>query len=88
MDTICVLLQVPRRDIVLLCSIIEGYEGMAILRTVDAQRGLLELLVAPAFHGTALTLLHALAQDMNLSLLDRGDGISPAPSPDHGDSPD
>jgi hypothetical protein len=69
METVRVLLQAPRRDIVLLRGIIEGYEGVAILRTVNAVQGLLELLVAPAFHDTVFDLLHALAHDMDLYVL-------------------
>lgn len=73
MDTVCLLLRIPRCDIVLLCSIVAGYEGVAVVRTVDPAQGLVELLVAPAFHTTALTLLHALAQDMDLHLVDAGE---------------
>jgi Domain of unknown function (DUF4911) len=70
METVCLFLQTPRQNIVRLCSIIEGYEGVAVLRTVNAAQGLLELLVAPAFHDTARSLLHALAHDMDLHVLD------------------
>jgi hypothetical protein len=80
MDTVRLLLQVPRRNIVRLCSIIEGYEGMAILRTIDPTQGLLELLIAPAFHATALSLLHTLGQELDLSLIDTGE-----PSPTDGE---
>ena len=75
MDTVRLLLRVPRCDIVLLCSIVAGYEGVAIVRTVDPAQGLIELLVAPAFYTTAVTLLHALAQDMELHLVDTGDSL-------------
>jgi hypothetical protein len=70
MHTIRLFLRVPRQNIVRLCGIVEGYEGVAILRTIASQEGLLELLVAPAFCATALTLLTALAQEMELTLLD------------------
>ena len=61
MDAVRLLLRAPRRNIVRLCSLLEGYEGMAILRTIDAAQGLLELLVAPAFYCTVLKLLQSLA---------------------------
>jgi hypothetical protein len=70
MDIVRLLLQIPRRNIVLLCSIVASYEGVAIVRTVDPGQGLVELLVAPAFHATALTLLHALTRDIDLHLVD------------------
>jgi hypothetical protein len=46
-----------------------GYEGVAIVRTVDPQQGLVELLVAPAFYTTVLDIIQALAQEMPLYLL-------------------
>ena len=73
MDTDRLLLRLPRRNIALLCSIVEGYEGVAIVRTLDSDQGLLELLIAPAFRATALALLHVLAKDMELCLIDVGD---------------
>jgi hypothetical protein len=66
-------LQVVRRDIVLLCCLLEGYEGMAIVRTIDPLQGLVELLVAPAFHTTVLTLLKALTEDLDLCLVEAGE---------------
>jgi hypothetical protein len=62
-----------------LCSIVAGYEGVAVVRTIDSRQGLVELLVAPAFYVTALTLLHALTQDMDLHLIDAGISM-PSPS--------
>ncbi len=76
METVRLLLQAPRRNIVLLRGIIEGYEGIAILRTVNAAQGLLELLVAPAFHDTVCDLLHALADDMDVYILDANHPLS------------
>jgi hypothetical protein len=75
MDTVRLLLRIPRRNIVLLCSIVAGYEGVAVVRTVNPGQGLVELLVAPAFYATALTLLHALTQDMDLHLVDAGESM-------------
>ena len=54
MDTRCVLVRVERHDIGLLCSLMAGYEGVAIVRTVDPKQGLVALLVAPAFYMTVL----------------------------------
>ena len=70
MDDRLVFVQVPRRDIALLCHFVAGYEGVAVVRTVDASQGGVVLLVAPAFWSTAHTLLHALAQEMDVRILD------------------
>ena len=68
MDTCCVLVHVKRHDIGLLCSLMAGYEGVAIVHTVDPQQGLVELLVAPAFYTTILDIIQALNQERLLSL--------------------
>jgi hypothetical protein len=46
-----------------------GYEGVAIVRTVDPKQGLVALLVAPAFYITVLDIIQALSQEMPLCLL-------------------
>jgi hypothetical protein len=69
MDTCCVLVRVERSNIGLLCSLMAGYEGVAIVRTVDPKQGLVVLLVAPAFYTTVLDILQALSQEMPLCLL-------------------
>ena len=70
MEDQLVFVQVPRRDIALLCHFVAGYEGVAVVRTVDASQGGVVLLVAPAFWSTAGTLLQALAQEMDLQILE------------------
>jgi hypothetical protein len=77
MDTRCVLVQVERHDIGLLCSLMAGYEGVAIVRTVDPKQGLVALLVAPAFYMTALDIIQALSQEMPLCLFTREAGDIP-----------
>jgi hypothetical protein len=69
MDTHCVLVRVERHDIGLLCSLMAGYEGVAIVRTVDPKHGLVALLVAPAFYMTVLDIIQALSQEIPLCLL-------------------
>ena len=55
-------------DIALFCNLMAGYEGVAIIRTLDPAQGHLELLVAPDFYATALTLLQVFSQEMALQL--------------------
>jgi hypothetical protein len=70
MDVERLLLRTSRQNIVRLCTLLEGYEGMAVLRTIDAAQGLLELLVAPAFQRTVQQILRALSDEMELDLLE------------------
>lgn len=73
MDTCCVLVRVERHDIGLLCSLMAGYEGVAIVRTVDPRQGVVALLVAPAFYTTVLDIVQALSQEMPLCLVETED---------------
>lgn len=68
METDRLLVRIGRQHIGLLCSLVASYEGVAIVRTLDAQQGLVELLTAPAFHEIAVELLQALEQEMALGL--------------------
>ena len=79
MDTHCVLVRVERHDIGLLCSLMAGYEGVAIVRTVDPKQGVVALLVAPAFYTTVLDIVQALSQEMPLCLLKTEAGDMPEP---------
>lgn len=63
MDVVQVLIQVRRRDIAFLCNLVGTYEGLGIVRTLDAAQGIVELMIAPAFYDTALTLLHDLSRE-------------------------
>ena len=63
MDVVQVLVQVRRRDIAFLCNLVGSYEGLGIVRTLDATQGIVELMLAPAFCDTALTLLHELSRE-------------------------
>lgn len=65
-------MQVLRYDIALFCNLVGSYEGLGIVRTLDATQGLVELMIAPAFYDTALALLHDLAQEeIPLRILER-----------------
>ena len=63
MDVVQVLVQVRRHDIAFLCNLVGTYEGLGIVRTLDATQGIVELMIAPAFCDTALTLLRDLSRE-------------------------
>ena len=63
MDVVQFLVQVRRHDIALLCNLVGSYEGLGLVRTLDAAQGIVELMIAPAFYNTTLALLHDLAQN-------------------------
>jgi hypothetical protein len=72
MDVVQLQIQVQRGDIAFLCNLVGSYEGLAIVRTLDAGQGIVEMMIAPAFCETALALLDHLSQgEIPLSILNR-----------------
>ncbi len=49
MDILIWYYRVDPRRIVLLKSMLEGYEGLVVVRTADPKEGVVELLVSPDF---------------------------------------
>lgn len=58
----------PRTEIGYLRFLVEGYDGLLFLRTLDARAGLVELAWPPARHAEAEALLAALATEVGLQL--------------------
>jgi hypothetical protein len=58
--------RVDRRDISLLRFILEAYEGVATLTTVDAQAGIVKVLMAPGCERLVTDLLAALCQSREI----------------------
>jgi hypothetical protein len=49
MDTVTWYYRVDPKKIVLIKSMLEGYEGFVVVRTADPKEGVVELLVSPDF---------------------------------------
>jgi hypothetical protein len=56
--------RVDRREIAYLTDILEGYEDLGVLRTVDPVHALIEVLYAPDFYADAVALMEALALEV------------------------
>ncbi len=70
--------RLPHRRIVELLFLLEGYEGMAVPRTLDKEQGIVELLIAPAFLPQLEALLAALGPELEITAI---------PKPEHTRSP-
>lgn len=57
---------IDKTQIAFLNSIIESYEGIAVVRTLDAPAGIVELWVVPEFEDLVKTLMHQLAPEIGL----------------------
>ena len=63
MDTISLMIRIPPREIAYLSFVLESYEGVAAMRTVDPGRGIVEVMVPPSYEKELGEILTDLAQD-------------------------
>ena len=68
METIKHVFQVNRREINYLRVIIESYDGMAIVRTVDPHVALIELQISPGCDDLIFELLNSLRENEGIGL--------------------
>jgi len=60
------ILSVKKEDIAFLKFILEGYDGLSIMRTLEPKQGLVILHIAPGAEQEVHTLLRALSQEIEL----------------------
>jgi hypothetical protein len=63
MDTISLLIQIPPHEIAYLNFVFESYEGVAAVRTIDPQKGIVELMVAPHYQEEIEEILKDLSEE-------------------------
>lgn len=66
MDTITYRAVIDKTQIGFLNSIIESYEGIAVVRTMDAPSGIIELWISPAFEDLVIAIMNDLADEIGL----------------------
>jgi hypothetical protein len=66
MDTQSRYFRVRREDIAYIKFIIESYEGMAVVRTVDRSEAIVELMVAPGWEKDLEEVLEGLRKEMTI----------------------
>ena len=64
MDTVTWYYRVDPKKIVLIKSMLEGYEGLVVVRTADPREGVVELLVSPDFTDDLEQILGNLARQI------------------------
>ncbi len=62
-----IFLELLPEDIAYLKFIIESYEGVGIVRTVDQKRAIVDLLVVEDFMQTAVSILASLQQELSFA---------------------
>ena len=63
-DSIQWQIAVDKKDIAYIVSIFDGYENLAVVRTLDASSGLIELLVSPDYLEDTRKLIDALSKEI------------------------
>ena len=63
-DSIQWQIEVDKKDIAYIVSIFEGYDHLAVVRTIDPSRGLIELMISPDFLKDTVKLTEALAKEI------------------------
>jgi hypothetical protein len=65
-DSIQWQIEVDKKDIAYIVSIFDGYENLAVVRTLDSSRGLIELLVSPNYLEDTRKLIDVLSKEIPL----------------------
>ena len=63
-DSIQWQVEVDKKDIAYIVSIFEGYDYIAVVRTIDPSRGLIELIISPDILEDTEKLTEALAMEI------------------------
>ena len=69
MDSIQWQVEVDKKDIAYIVSIFEGYDDLAVVRTLDPSRGLIELMISPDFLEDARQLTEALSKEIPFHII-------------------
>ncbi|MBM15994.1 MAG: DUF4911 domain-containing protein [Nitrospina sp.] len=68
-DSIQWQVEVDKKDIAYIVSIFEGYDCLAIVRTIDPSRGLIELMISPDFLEDTRRLTEALSKEIPFNII-------------------
>jgi len=68
-DSIQWRIEVNKKDIAYIVSIFEGYDHIAVVRTIDPSCGLIELMISPDFLEDTRKLTEALAEEIPFRLI-------------------
>jgi hypothetical protein len=72
MQTGKLTLSIEKREICYLQWIIESYDGMAFMRTIDSAHGKVEISIAPGCREEILSLIKQLKEDRNIHVKEKG----------------
>lgn len=65
-ETIIRYFKVDPKEIVYIKAILEAYEDMAIVRTLEGHKEIIEILIAYDLHETIAKIIHSLQQEVSM----------------------
>jgi hypothetical protein len=71
LETIRKIIRVDRREICFIKFILEAYEGIATMTTIDARQGIVLLRIAPGCEKEVEAVLRDLGEDIMIEVFDR-----------------
>ncbi|MEK6776048.1 MAG: DUF4911 domain-containing protein [bacterium] len=69
-DTLQIFARVDRNQIAYLSAIIDSYEGLAVMRTLDPAQGIVSFYVCRPLYEQARALLQSLQQEIGFEFID------------------
>ncbi|HIF03425.1 MAG TPA: DUF4911 domain-containing protein [Nitrospinaceae bacterium] len=69
-DSIQWLLEVEKRDIAYIVSTFEAYDNLAIVRTVNSEQSIIELIISPDYLEDTRQLVNALANELYIKTIE------------------
>ena len=70
MDTVQWYFRIPSRDIAYMKFILESYEGLGVLRTIDPRNGIVELMVPPGLEKDLEMVLDGLGEEIPMERIE------------------
>ena len=68
-DSIQWLLEVDKKEIAYIVSVFEGYDNLAVVRTVDPAQSIIELIISPDYIEDTRQLVSALSKEVYIKKL-------------------
>ena len=66
MESVRKIFKIDPREIAYLRFILEGYDGLAVLTTLDAKSGIIELMIPPACMDDVEMIIQGLSSEMTI----------------------
>ena len=70
-DSIQWLLEVDKKEIAYIVSVFEGYDNLAVVRTVDPAQSIIELIISPDYLEDTRQLVNALSKEVYIKKIEK-----------------